>query len=115
MYCFVLTLLGLFFIHSRKEINRSICTGLEALLDIPGDADDETMVELAMVLSLQEGSGSAPATGGRGTRAGPGSDATASAAGSDDEEGEAATGGRAVASESGSGASGRSSAYGEIF
>ncbi|XP_076455251.1 E3 ubiquitin-protein ligase UBR4-like isoform X3 [Babylonia areolata] len=126
--------------------------GLEALwsgernfppiVDIPPDADDETMVELAIALSLQDQSGQARGLGlqGLGLAAqanemmleeAPLSDTTASAPGSDDEVGSnAATDGSTLrtspaehagsaGSESGGSAvdsisatSGRSSAYG---
>lgn len=54
-------------------------TGLEALLDIPPDADDETMVELAIALSLQEQPRRAPPAPSAPPPPAPGfSDATAS-------------------------------------
>lgn len=53
--------------------------GLEGLLDIPPDADDETMVELAIALSLQEQPRRAPAAPSAPPPPAPGfSDATAS-------------------------------------
>ncbi|XP_052093919.1 E3 ubiquitin-protein ligase UBR4-like [Mytilus californianus] len=98
--------------HEPMEIEQSMPgrpIGLEELLsggvnfppmvDIPPDADDETMVELAIALSLQEqpGSGSLGLQGLRLAAAqqidddeleqGPLSDTTASAPGSDDENG----------------------------
>ncbi|XP_045509182.1 E3 ubiquitin-protein ligase UBR4 isoform X10 [Colias croceus] len=110
--------------------------GLEALLDIPADADDETMVELAIALSLQEQPRRAPAHGALAHTPtappppAPGfSDANASPNGSDDEGSTAATDGSTLrtspaeaagsaGSESGGsgadsigGVSGRSSAY----
>ncbi|XP_045509166.1 E3 ubiquitin-protein ligase UBR4 isoform X8 [Colias croceus] len=113
--------------------------GLEALLDIPADADDETMVELAIALSLQEQPRRAPAHGALAHTPtappppAPGfSDANASPNGSDDEGSTAATDGSTLrtspaeaagsaGSESGGsgadsigGVSGRSSAYGEM-
>ncbi|KAJ2946624.1 hypothetical protein O0L34_g12681 [Tuta absoluta] len=107
--------------------------GLEALLDIPPDADDETMVELAIALSLQEQPRRAPAAPSAPPPPAPGfSDATASPPGSDDEGSTAATDGSTLrtspaeppgsaGSESGGsgadsigGVSGRSSAYGEM-
>ncbi|KAG6463209.1 hypothetical protein O3G_MSEX013740 [Manduca sexta] len=105
--------------------------GLEALLDIPPDADDETMVELAIALSLQEQPRRAPPAPSAPPPPAPGfSDATASPPGSDDEGSTAATDGSTLrtspaeppgsaGSESGGsgadsigGVSGRSSAYG---
>ncbi|CAH0600763.1 unnamed protein product [Chrysodeixis includens] len=107
--------------------------GLDALLDIPPDADDETMVELAIALSLQEQPRRAPAAPSAPPPPAPGfSDATASPPGSDDEGSTAATDGSTLrtspaeapgsaGSESGGsgadsigGVSGRSSAYGEM-
>ncbi|XP_061383112.1 E3 ubiquitin-protein ligase UBR4 isoform X4 [Danaus plexippus] len=114
--------------------------GLEALLDIPADADDETMVELAIALSLQEQGRRAPAAPAAPPAPVPPaahahqaySDATASPNGSDDEGSTAATdgstlrtspaeaGGSAASDSGGSaadsigGVSGRSSAYGEV-
>ncbi|XP_063890967.1 protein purity of essence [Helicoverpa armigera] len=107
--------------------------GLEALLDIPPDADDETMVELAIALSLQEQPRRAPPAPSAPPPPAPGfSDATASPPGSDDEGSTAATDGSTLrtspaeppgsaGSESGGsgadsigGVSGRSSAYGEM-
>ncbi|CAH0722275.1 unnamed protein product, partial [Brenthis ino] len=117
--------------------------GLEALLDIPADADDETMVELAIALSLQEQSRRAPPpapaqpaqpaqSAPHASHAPAYSDATASPNGSDDEGSTAATdgstlrtspaeaGGSAASDSGGSaadsigGVSGRSSAYGEM-
>ncbi|XP_047533883.1 protein purity of essence isoform X2 [Vanessa atalanta] len=115
--------------------------GLEALLDIPTDADDETMVELAIALSLQEQGRRAPppapaqppaASASAAPHAPAYSDATASPNGSDDEGSTAATdgstlrtspaeaGGSAASDSGGSaadsigGVSGRSSAYGEM-
>ncbi|XP_008200345.2 E3 ubiquitin-protein ligase UBR4 isoform X1 [Tribolium castaneum] len=110
----------------------------QPLLDIPPDADDETMVELAIALSLQEHDQVAQVGGGQqqGQEGGGHfSDTTASAAGSDDEGSTAATdgstlrtspaeqGGSAAGSESGGSGvesitgehnvSGRSSAYGD--
>ncbi|KAJ0180973.1 hypothetical protein K1T71_003058 [Dendrolimus kikuchii] len=104
--------------------------GLEALLDIPPDADDETMVELAIALSLQEQPRRTPAAPSAPPPPAPGfSDATASPPGSDDEGSTAATDGSTLrtspaeppgsaGSESGGsgadsigGVSGRSSAY----
>ncbi|CAH2243765.1 jg12683 [Pararge aegeria aegeria] len=80
--------------------------GLEALLDIPADADDETMVELAIALSLQEQGRRAPHAPAPPPPAQPSqppahsshsapaySDATASPNGSDDEGSTAATDG----------------------
>ncbi|XP_052737360.1 protein purity of essence isoform X1 [Bicyclus anynana] len=80
--------------------------GLEALLDIPADADDETMVELAIALSLQEQGRRAPHAPAPPPPAQPAqppahashsapaySDATASPNGSDDEGSTAATDG----------------------
>ncbi|KAF9412274.1 hypothetical protein HW555_009165 [Spodoptera exigua] len=107
--------------------------GLEALLDIPPDADDETMVELAIALSLQEQPRRAPPAPSAPPPPAPGfSDATASPPASDDEGSTAATDGSTLrtspaeppgsaGSESGGsgadsigGVSGRSSAYGEM-
>lgn len=104
--------------------------GLEALLDIPPDADDETMVELAIALSLQEQPRRAPPAPSAPPPPAPGfSDVTASPPGSDDEGSTAATDGSTLrtspaeppgsaGSESGGsgadsigGVSGRSSAY----
>lgn len=97
---------------------------MEALLDIPPDADDETMVELAIALSLQERSTGTSASMAAGS--GAPSDTTASAAASDDEEASGVAGAPPAVSpadlptsESGSGAdsiggiSGRSSTYGD--
>ncbi|XP_047525824.1 E3 ubiquitin-protein ligase UBR4 [Pieris napi] len=71
--------------------------GLEALLDIPADADDETMVELAIALSLQEQEQPRrrrPHTPTAPPPPAPGfSDANASPNGSDDEGSTAATDG----------------------
>ncbi|XP_039287887.1 protein purity of essence [Nilaparvata lugens] len=84
--------------------------GAGGLLDIPPDADDETMVELAIALSLQDHEGAAnlqglvnlagPALQGlaqvaqsQNQEAGHFSDTTASAGGSDDEGSTAATDG----------------------
>ncbi|XP_075228020.1 E3 ubiquitin-protein ligase-like protein poe isoform X3 [Lycorma delicatula] len=84
--------------------------GFPPLLDIPPDADDETMVELAIALSLQDHEGAAnlqglvnlagPALQGlaqvaqsQNQEAGHYSDTTASAGGSDDEGSTAATDG----------------------
>ncbi|XP_072935202.1 E3 ubiquitin-protein ligase UBR4 isoform X5 [Epargyreus clarus] len=110
--------------------------GLEALLDIPPDADDETMVELAIALSLQEQprrAPPAPAAPSAPPPPAPGfSDPAASPPGSDDEGSTAATDGSTLrtspaeaagsaGSESGGsgadsigGVSGRSSAYGDM-
>ncbi|XP_013166692.1 PREDICTED: E3 ubiquitin-protein ligase UBR4 isoform X4 [Papilio xuthus] len=115
--------------------------GLEALLDIPADADDETMVQLAIALSLQEQPRRAPPAPSAPPPPAPGfSDVAASPTGSDDEGSTAATDGStlrtspaeppgsagsaasaASASDSGGsgadsigGVSGRSSAYGEM-
>ncbi|CAB3259165.1 unnamed protein product [Arctia plantaginis] len=107
--------------------------GLEALLDIPPDADDETMVELAIALSLQEQPRRAPPAPSAPPPPAPGfSDATASPPASDDEGSTAATDGSTLrtspadppgsaGSDSGGsgadsigGVSGRSSAYGEM-
>ncbi|XP_041973883.1 protein purity of essence isoform X2 [Aricia agestis] len=113
--------------------------GLEALLDIPADADDETMVELAIALSLQEQGRRAPAPAPPVPAPSAPADAdtadhadAASPTGSDDEGSTAATDGSTLrtspadpagsaASDSGGsgadsigGASGRSSAYGDI-
>ncbi|XP_061716898.1 protein purity of essence isoform X2 [Cydia pomonella] len=107
--------------------------GLDALLDIPPDADDETMVELAIALSLQEQPRRAPPAPSAPPPPAPGfSDATASPPGSDDEGSTAATDGSTLrtspaeppgsaGSESGGsgadsigGVSGRSSAYGDV-
>ncbi|XP_068628453.1 E3 ubiquitin-protein ligase UBR4 isoform X2 [Battus philenor] len=107
--------------------------GLEALLDIPADADDETMVQLAIALSLQEQPRRAPPAPSAPPPPAPGfSDVTASPTGSDDEGSTAATDGSTLrtspaeppgsagsaASDSGGsgadsigGVSGRSSAY----
>ncbi|XP_069121893.1 E3 ubiquitin-protein ligase UBR4-like isoform X2 [Argopecten irradians] len=105
------------------------------MVDIPPDADDETMVELAIALSLQDQPGHSGGLGLQGLginrsqqsamslEEGPLSDTTASAPGSDDEIGSnAATDGSTLRTSpaehagsggSESGASGRSSAYGE--
>ncbi|XP_013144239.1 PREDICTED: E3 ubiquitin-protein ligase UBR4 [Papilio polytes] len=67
---------------------------LEALLDIPADADDETMVQLAIALSLQEQPRRAPPAPSAPPPPAPGfSDVTASPTGSDDEGSTAATDG----------------------
>ncbi|XP_028033464.1 protein purity of essence isoform X1 [Bombyx mandarina] len=108
--------------------------GLEALLDIPPDADDDTMVELAIALSLQEQPRRAPPPPSAPPPSAPGySDATVSPPGSDDEGSTAATDGSTLrtspaevpgsgGSESGGsgadsigGVSGRSSAYGDTM
>ncbi|XP_063828894.1 E3 ubiquitin-protein ligase UBR4 [Ostrinia nubilalis] len=103
--------------------------GLEALLDIPPDADDETMVELAIALSLQEQPRrTAPAPTAPPPPAPAFGDATHSPAGSDDEGSTAATDGSTLrtspaeapgsagseSNDSIGGVSGRSSAYGEM-
>ncbi|CAG5041717.1 unnamed protein product [Parnassius apollo] len=81
--------------------------GLEALLDIPADADDETMVQLAIALSLQEQPRRAPAAPSAPPPPAPAqvsaaapapafsdaNDVTASPNGSDDEGSTAATDG----------------------
>ncbi|XP_050663780.1 E3 ubiquitin-protein ligase UBR4 isoform X18 [Leptidea sinapis] len=106
--------------------------GLEALLDIPSDADDETMVELAIALSLQEPAPAAaapaphaphaphaPAPHARHAPTAPVfCDTNASPTGSDDEASTAATDGSTLrtsphdaAGSAGSESSGRSSAY----
>ncbi|CAH2989845.1 unnamed protein product [Chilo suppressalis] len=96
--------------------------GLEALLDIPPDADDETMVELAIALSLQEQPRRAPAPTAPPP---PAPDHTHSPNGSDDEGSTAATDGSTLrtspneapgsagseSNDSIGGVSGRSSAY----
>ncbi|XP_064650064.1 E3 ubiquitin-protein ligase UBR4-like isoform X3 [Lineus longissimus] len=114
------------------------------MLDIPPDADDETMVELAIALSLQDQPGHGGGInfqglnlGGQGQNEGSHySDTTASAPGSDDEVGSTAatdgstlrtspaehggsagseSGGSAIDSISGEqNVSGRSSAYGDV-
>lgn len=80
--------------------------GYQPLLDIPPDADDETMVELAIALSLQEhdmgnevlsneelAQVAQAGQGAQAQEAGHFSDTTASAGGSDDEGSTAATDG----------------------
>ncbi|KAB0801611.1 hypothetical protein PPYR_03797 [Photinus pyralis] len=79
--------------------------GYPPLLDIPPDADDETMVELAIALSLQDhelgggmqqvqqGLHSLQVTAGQAPEGGHYSDTTVSAGGSDDEGSTAATDG----------------------
>ncbi|KAL0896018.1 hypothetical protein ABMA27_012006 [Loxostege sticticalis] len=100
--------------------------GLEALLDIPPDADDETMVELAIALSLQEQPRrAAPAPTAPPPPAPAFGDAAHSPNGSDDEGSTAATDGSTLrtspaeapgsagseSNDSIGGVSGRSSAY----
>ncbi|KAF5296758.1 hypothetical protein FQR65_LT10159 [Abscondita terminalis] len=82
-----------------------VAAGFPPILDIPPDADDETMVELAIALSLQDhelGAGmqqvqqglhSLQVSGGQAQEGGHYSDTTVSAAGSDDEGSTAATDG----------------------
>lgn len=95
--------------HNALEALLDGAGGYQPLLDIPPDADDETMVELAIALSLQEhdigNEGlqvlsneelAQVAQAGQGAQAQEGghfSDTTASAGGSDDEGSTAATDG----------------------